>query len=96
MEEATYYERNKEKLREDAIKYYHENKEKFKEKKKDYYEKNKKKFIENQKIYREKNKTKILEKNREKINCECGAIICRSSLNSHKKTKKHLKAFLEN
>ena len=36
-----------------------------------------------------KNKEIILAKQKEKINCECGSIVCRGAVNKHKKTKKH-------
>lgn len=37
------------------------------------------------KMYREQNK----EKFREKATCECGKIVCKYSLSSHRKTKRH-------
>ena len=39
----------------------------------------------------EKNKEKILERAKEKITCECGAIVNRRYLTEHKKTLKHKK-----
>ena len=36
-----------------------------------------------------KNKEKIAKYNTKKITCECGATICRSGMDKHKKTYKH-------
>jgi hypothetical protein len=40
--------------------------------------------------YHEKNRDKICAKNREKITCECGAVISRSAIRNHRKSKRHL------
>jgi hypothetical protein len=53
---------------------------------KEHYQDNKEKLIKIAKEYYEKNKDKI----KEKITCECGCIINKSSLNKHRKTQKHL------
>ena len=46
------------------------------------------------KVYRRQyhidNGDKIREKNKEKMTCECGAIICKGSLSRHTRTKTHL------
>ena len=49
-------------------------------------ERNKKKQQNYDKVYYAKNK----EKHREKITCECGSTISRSSMSQHLKTEKHL------
>ena len=41
------------------------------------------------KEYREANKETILQKNKEKITCECGSIICIGEKSRHLKSKKH-------
>ena len=56
-----------------------------------YYENNKEEISEKMKEWRKKNKEKINKREREKITCECGTIITRSNLSTHKKTKKHIK-----
>lgn len=81
--------------------YYIDNIETIIEKRNKSYKKNKDIILEKAKIYRENNKIIILEKakqiyekNREnileKVLCECGCKVARSSLSTHKKSKKHL------
>ena len=38
-----------------------------------------------------KNRQEILEKRKEKITCECGAIITKGAIYRHKKSMKHIK-----
>ena len=57
---------------------------------KEYYEKNKEQHKQYRKQQYEKNKETINEKLKEKLVCDCGAIIRVSGLPRHKKTKKHL------
>lgn len=80
-----------------SITYRKKNKKHISEITKIYREKNREHFKEVKKIYKEKNREKLNEKNKiyynnrkeylfEKIKCdECDAIICRTSLNRHKK-----------
>jgi len=84
-------EENKEKVAEREKKYREENKEKIAERVKKYRENNKEKVAEREKKYREENKEKIDKYRKEKIKCECGAIIRRDSYSKHLKTNKHLK-----
>tara|TARA_R110000803_G_scaffold158786_2_gene223038 strand:- start:373 stop:981 length:609 start_codon:yes stop_codon:yes gene_type:complete len=56
-----------------------------------FYEKNKELSKEKSKKRYENNKEKILERLKEKITCDCGSLISRSSLYRHKKSKKHIK-----
>jgi hypothetical protein len=71
--------------------YYDNNKELFKKKAKKYYDNNKEHHAEITKEYYEVNKQKIAEKKAEKVKCDCGCVVNRSSLSKHKKTQKHLK-----
>jgi predicted GIY-YIG superfamily endonuclease len=80
-----YHEKNKDKIKEREKIYRNENKEKISIRKKKYYEKNKDKI----KKYYEKNRDIILKRKEEKIECECGTIICKPNLNSHRKPQKH-------
>jgi len=74
------------------------NKEYRKEYNKKYYENNKEKEAEKDKKYRENNKEKVAERkkkwynqfNKEKVTCECGCVVTKSSLIRHKKSNKHL------
>ena len=80
---------NREKLLEYKKQYYQNNKEKLNEKGKEYRENNKEKISDYHKEYYEQNKEKIAEKKNEKITCECGCIINKSSKVRHLKSKKH-------
>jgi len=92
-----YYETNKDKLKEHMKQYYEANKDKFKEINKQYHEANKDTRNIYFKQYREANKNKINEKSeiinekqREKVTCECGCVVCKNFLSRHKKTQKHI------
>ena len=56
---------------------------------KEHYEQNKDKVLAHQKEYHEENKDKISKQNKIKVTCECGAVVNKSSLARHCKTKKH-------
>lgn len=60
------------------------------EHRKQYREQNKEHIKEQWKQYHQQNKDKINEKKREKITCECGAIISRCGLARHRKTQNHI------
>ncbi len=70
--------------------YRQENSEKIKEYTKQYRQNNAEKLRERDKIYRQNNAEKLKEKYRERIHCECGAIISKRDLTKHKKTQKHI------
>lgn len=73
-----------------GFEYYQKNCEKIKIKVAEYREKNKEKINIHMKEYTQINKEKISEKRKNKITCECGDIICLSSLYNHRKTQKHI------
>ena len=79
----TYSEENKEKRKQ----YIEQNREHINKKTREYYENNKEKKLLWNKTYREKN----IEKFKEKIKCECGALVNKKGLTRHKKTLKHKK-----
>ena len=58
---------------------------------KEYYKNNIKVLLEYKKKYYENNTEKILEK----VKCECGCVVCRTHLNRHLKTKKHINLMLQ-
>jgi len=60
-----------------------------KEQKKEYYQANKEQKKEYYQAYRQKNKQRISERNRQKIQCDCSSIVCRSEIPRHKRSKKH-------
>ena len=61
------------------------------EKAKDYRENNRDIIKNKAKEYYKKNKEIILGKIKEKVECECGCMINKSSLATHKKSQKHIK-----
>ena len=77
------------KQREKAKEYYENNKERLVEYKKEYRKNNPDKVKESQKKWLDKNKSKMLENRKEKITCECGAVIRKDSLARHLLTPKH-------
>ncbi len=88
-----YREDNKEKIkqyREDNKDHYKQYRENNKEKIKQYREDNRDKIIQFKKEYYQLNKDRINEIRTEKITCECGAIISKTNIAKHKKTKKHI------
>lgn len=85
-----YYQENKESVLEYHKQHYIDNKEKIQEQKKTYREENKEHIIDYAKEYRENNNKKINENRKEKITCECGVILSKSSLTRHKKSPNHL------
>jgi hypothetical protein len=76
-EKNEYYYKNREKKLEYQKKYNREQGDKIKNYNKDYYQ---------------KRREEILQKAKTKITCECGCEVQLFNMNSHKKTKKHLKA----
>jgi len=70
--------------------YYQTNKEYKKQKFKEYNQLNKQKISAYKKKYRQENQQKISERNKEKIECLCGSIVCRSDIAQHKRTTKHI------
>lgn len=57
---------------------------------KEWYKNNKKRMVEKSATYYEKNKNVINSKGKETVICECGAVIAKSSLRNHLKSKRHL------
>ena len=84
-----YRENNKEKVAETKKKCYENKKEEYLQRKRDYYQETK----EEQKVKRkeryEQQKEQLSAKGKVKITCECGDIICKSTLHKHLKTKRH-------
>ena len=94
--QSEYYSKNKGKFAKNQAEYYSKNKEKIAERRVEYVAKNKEQYDEYQAEYRAKNKEQYAEyqaeyraKNKEKIVCECGSVVTRNSLSSHKKSQKH-------
>jgi len=69
--------------------YYQDNKEKRNEKNRIYRQDNKEKINEYAIQYYQDNKEKITERASQKIECECGKIVSRGNISTHRKTKKH-------
>ena len=73
-----YYEKNKEYIKQKTKKNREENLEADRQRKKDYYERNKEKLIQ-----------KNNARDKEKITCECGEVICKGSKSRHIKRQRH-------
>ena len=78
-------------------------KEQIKERKQQYYQKRREHFLTKTQIYRDNHKEerKKYDKGRreirlEKIECVCGAIVCRAGMTDHKKTQKHQQLLNQN
>ena len=84
-------ENNREHLLEQMKQYRKNHKEDLAEYFKQYHKNNREVRLEKQKQYREANKDKINAHRSEKIECECGAVVCRGDIIQHRKTQKHKK-----
>jgi len=71
--------------------YYEDEKKTLLKKQKIKYEINKSSILKRQKQYRINNLDIVKKKQVEKIKCECGCILSRTNISTHKKSKKHLK-----
>ena len=80
---------NKQKKIEQGKEYQRANKEKLKEYNQAYQRANKEKLKEYNQAYQRANKERIKEYNQEKIECDCGSIVCRGVISRHNRTKKH-------
>jgi len=89
-----YYDDNKDKLLEYQKEYYEENKEYCLDRQKKYYVDNKEHYTDYNKQHYIDNREYCLERQKiygkEKITCECGNIITKSSLYRHRQSKTHL------
>lgn len=83
----TYYEQNKEAIKERYL----NNAEALKAYQKEYNLNNSERYTEYQKQYYEKKRDELLRAKREKVTCECGKIVTIGHLTCHKKTNIHLK-----
>ena len=85
-----YNKKNKKEISENQKIYNNNHKEEIKKQKKEWYDDNK---VEMSEKY-QKNKIEISEKRKEKIECECGCVICKNYLLIHQKTTRHLDLML--
>jgi phosphohistidine phosphatase SixA len=83
----TYYEANKERIKER----YRNNSEALKAYQTEYNLNNHERYVEYQKNYYEQRKEKILQAKKEKVTCECGKVVTIGHMSTHKKTNIHLK-----
>ena len=80
---------NEEHLQQYRANYYQENKDYHNQKGKEWRENNKDRKKATDKAYREKNKETIMQKEKELINCKCGATIQKTEKARHERTQKH-------
>lgn len=57
--------------------------------KKAHYQANRERLLKQQKAYKDKNRDIVRAKANEKIACECGCFVTRSSISTHRKNTKH-------
>ena len=86
-----YHTINKEELNKQRREYQAINKVKLNKQSKEYYTKNKEELCKQQMEYYTKNKEEINKKKTIKIVCECGSVICRGHISTHRKSAKHAK-----
>jgi len=91
---AEYHVDNCNEIRERKKKYYTDNRGEVREKKKKYYAEHREEVKERKNKYRERNREEIKKKDNEKIVCECGAVINRSSKTRHMRSIKHIYDFI--
>jgi hypothetical protein len=84
-----YYQANKQKKIEYQQEHYQANKQKIRQYQKEYQRANKDKIKEYKKEYLRANKERIKEQDKQKIECDCGLVVCRKQIARHKLTKKH-------
>ena len=101
-----YYDTHREEISEQKKGYYKETVEERLAYKNNYYSENKDTILERKRETRlnnleekrrkdrehyHKHKDKYLTRDKEKVECVCGAVVCRGGMSEHKKTKKHQK-----
>lgn len=98
-----YRQKNRDEILQKKKQYQQKNRDKIAQRQRQYRESNRDEIAQRSKQYRERNKERLAQKDKqkyqknkaklsEKITCECGAVMNRSSLSTHKKTSKHLQA----
>jgi len=81
---------NNEYLKEYHKQYYNDNKQQILEQNKQYYNDNKQQISEQNKQHYIDNREQILKQNKQHyIECECGSVVRKSDISTHRKTKKH-------
>ena len=105
-----YYGEHREKILKQKKGYYQEKREEKLEYRHEYYERERDNILERKRAKRlenleeertrdrehyHKHKEKYLARDKEKVECECGAVVCRGYLREHKKSKKH-QQYLQN
>ena len=91
-----YYENNKEKICEKKKQYYENNKEKINQKHKEAHENNRESRNQKTREYYENNKEEINQKRKEKTTCECGSVVSKHHISTHRKTIKHQELIKKN
>ena len=88
-----YHQANRERILEQQKQYYQSNHERELERAKQYRRANRERIKEHDKQRKQNNRKRIAEQRNQKITCECGVIINRSSMSPHQKTKRHHETF---
>jgi len=85
-----YREQHRDEICEQKKQYNEQHRDEIKEKKKQYREQHREEICEQMKQYNEQHRDEIRERKRQKITCECGCVVNKSSLSVHRKTTKHI------
>ena len=89
QQQMKFYDDNSERLIERQTIYNKENAERIKIYQREYYAKNKDKINKKRDDYNNENVDKIKERKMERVVCECGCDVVKSTLKRHQKTQKH-------
>jgi len=84
-----YYQDNRESVAEKVKQYRQDNSESIAEYKKQYYQDNRESLAEYKKQYHQDHKTEITEKRAVKMTCQCGSVVSKRNIATHRKSKKH-------
>ena len=90
-----HYQKNRQRLLEQQKKNRAKQIEKITEYQKGFYQDNKERINARNRANYQANRDRILKQKKEKVTCECGAVIARGDITKHRKSDKHAKIMLE-
>ena len=91
MKHKQYYQDNKSDLQKKNKEYYEYNKEDISSKRKEHRKNHPELIREQEQQAYQRNKEQKNRRRRERVECDCGAVVCRAELSRHRKTQKHYK-----
>lgn len=84
-----YYEDQIDTIKQNVKEYYQNNKNKIDEYKQQHYQEHAEHYKEYKQEWYSKHRESIQQKNKEKLTCTCGAMVCRAAMATHLKSKRH-------